>query len=349
MLRSTTAILALTALALAAFAAPAHAAPAWARPVVVGYVPTHVLETTAARTDLARFTHLNIAFANPDPQGAMLAADGRVACMGGPAGRTAPIEPVRALVRAAHRAGAKVSVSVGGGSIPGCSGDWATLLQPATRDAVVAALLDLVDREGLDGLDIDIEGELLTRIDQAGNYTPFIAALSDGLKRRGKLLTCATGSYEGGMIPVSSIPYFDLVNVMAYDAIGPWWGTAGDEHSPMSQAQADMALWLERGVDRQRLVLGVPFYGYGFGALQGSYGYRDIAARFAGRMEGDVVGQRCAGCDYITFNSVDTITRKTRLGIGQGAGVMIWEISEDADDSALLDAIYEGLDVAGGR
>lgn len=343
---ATTALLALAALTLTA---PAQAAPAWARPVVVGYVPTHVLETTAARTDLARFTHLNIAFANPDPQGALFRPDGALTCMDETEAGAASVAALRRLATAGQRAGAKVSLSVGGGSIPGCSGDWATLLQPATRDAVVAALIDLVDRAGLDGLDIDIEGELLTRIDQAGNYTPFIAALSVELKRRGKLLTCATASYEGGMIPVSSIPYFDLVNVMAYDAIGPWWGAAGDEHSPMSQAEADMALWLERGVDKQRLVLGVPFYGYGFGALQGSYGYRDIVARFADRMEGDVVGQRCAGCDYITFNSVDTITRKTRLGIGQGAGVMIWEISEDADDSALLDAIYEGLDVAGGR
>ena len=344
MLRHAAAILGFAALA---FSSTASADPA--RPVVVGYVPTHVLESTAARSDLARFTHLNIAFANPDPQGAMLTADGNVTCMGGPAGRTAPIAPVRALVRAAQAAGAKVSVSVGGGSIPGCSGDWAVLLQPAARDVVVRALIDFVDREGLDGLDIDIEGELLTRIDQAGNYTPFIAALSAELKRRGKLLTCATGSYEGGMIPVSSIPYFDLVNVMAYDAIGPWWGTAGDEHSPMSQAETDMALWRRLGVAQERLVLGVPFYGYGYGALEGSYGYRDIVERFPDRMEGDVVGRRCAGCDYITFNGVETITRKSRLGVGQGAGVMIWEISEDAADSALLNAIYEGLDVAGGR
>lgn len=334
---------------LAAMALSSTAQAATARPVVVGYVPTHVLESTAARSDLGRFTHLNIAFANPDPEGAMMAADGRVACMGGPLGRTAPIEPVRALVAAGQAAGAKVSVSVGGGSIPGCSGDWFALLQPASRDAVVRALIDLVDREGLDGLDIDIEGELLTRIDQAGNYTPFIAALSAELKRRGKLLTCATASYEGGMIPVSSIPYFDLVNVMAYDAIGPWWGTAGDEHSPMSQAQADMALWRARGVAQERLVLGVPFYGYGYGTLQGSYDYRDIVERFADRMEVDVVGQRCAGCDYITFNSAETLRRKAQLGLSQGAGVMIWEISQDAEDSALLNALYDGLEGAAQR
>src|SRR3546814_2821448 len=85
------------------------------------------------------------------------------------------------------------------------------------------------------------------------------------MKARGKLLTCATASYEGGMIPVTSIPYFDLVNVMSYDAIGPSWGEAGAEHSSYAMAARDLDLWLARGVARERLVLGVPFYGYGFG------------------------------------------------------------------------------------
>jgi hypothetical protein len=38
-----------------------------------------------------------------------------------------------------------------------------------------------------------------------GYYTSFISALKDNLKPLNKLITCATGSYEGGMVPVSSI------------------------------------------------------------------------------------------------------------------------------------------------
>src|SRR3546814_8636879 len=90
------------------------------------------------------------------------------------------------------------------------------------------------------------------------------------MKARGKLLTCATASYEGGMIPQSSIAYFDLINVMSYDAIGPSWGEAGAEHSSYAMAVRDLDLWLARGVARERLVLGVPFYGYGFGGAQRS-------------------------------------------------------------------------------
>src|SRR3546814_7728047 len=88
------------------------------------------------------------------------------------------------------------------------------LVARVRRAATVAALVILGDTQGLDGVDIDIEGQLLTEIDRAGDYTPFIAALSDAMKARGKLFTCATASYEGGLIPVTSFPYFDLVIVM---------------------------------------------------------------------------------------------------------------------------------------
>lgn len=331
------------AILLSALAGGAQAAD---RPVLIGYVQTAHLADAIARVDLASYTHLNIAFANPDAQGGLVGTDGQMTCMNAGEGQAATLETLRATVATGHAAGAKVLVSLGGGYIPPCSGDWAALLSEPNRDVVVRALVDLVERTGLDGVDVDLEGELLTKIDQAGDYTPFIAALSAELKARGKLLTCATASYEGGMIPVSSIPYFDLVNVMAYDAVGTWWGTPGDEHSPFSQAEADMGLWRARGVPKERLVLGVPFYGYGYGALKGGYDYREILAQFPDRMQGDVVGERCGTCDYITFNGVETLRRKTRLALEQGAGVMVWEIPQDTDDGLLLRTLVEGLRVA---
>ena len=42
-------------------------------------------------------------------------------------------------------------------------------LAPDRRAATVAALVDLADTLGLDGVDIDIEGQLLTQIARAGN------------------------------------------------------------------------------------------------------------------------------------------------------------------------------------
>lgn len=306
------------------------------RPALVGYVATFKgLHSTIARLPKRTYTHLNIAFANPDAAGRLL-NDGVLACMQDEKGGIVTRTSLKRAVTAGRRTGARVLLSVAGGVIPACSGDWATLLAPDMRPEVIAALVALADEVGLDGIDIDIEGALLTRIDRDGNYTPFIAALSQALRARGKLLTCATASYEGGMIPVASIPYFDLVNVMSYDAIGPTWGSAGAEHAPFAGAERDLRLWLDKGVRPDRLVLGVPFYGYGFGGLQPNWSYRDIRAGYAADVRrSDVIGTACAGCRYITFNTPATIARKARLARSRAGGVMVWEVSQDTHDHEL--------------
>ncbi|HEY0623931.1 glycosyl hydrolase family 18 protein [Sphingomonas sp.] len=319
------------------------------KPVIVGYLAAfRGLELSIERTDLPSFTHFNLAFANPDAAGAFV-RDGSMTCMAGAFGAPLKAAPLRATVAKLQAGGAKVLVSVGGGVIPGCSGDWKALLAPDKRAATAAALIALADQLGLDGVDIDLEGELLTAIDRAGNYVPFVEALSVALKTRGMLLTCATASYEGGMIPVASIPYFDLVNVMSYDAIGPSWGPSGAEHSPYAMAQRDLDLWLARGVVPERLVLGVPFYGYGFGGERPNWSYRDLATAHPEATKGDAIGNACAGCRYITHNSPATIEAKARLAKLKAGGVMVWELSQDTPDHALTRAIHRGLSVGDAR
>jgi chitinase len=314
------------------------------RPVVVGYLAAFKgLDMSIERTDLKSFTHYNLSFANPDADGRFM-RDGRMTCMGDETGANLSVDALRRTVARLQASGAKVLISTAGGVIPGCSGDWKALLAPDRRAATVAALVELADTLDLDGVDIDIEGQLLTEIDRAGDYTPFIAALSKAMKVRGKLLTCATASYEGGMIPVSSIPYFDLVNVMSYDAIGPSWGEAGAEHSSYAMAARDLDLWLARGVAPDRLVLGVPFYGYGFGGEKANWSYRELAGVHGiNATKADVVGTLCAGCRYITHNSPATIGRKARLAAEKAGGVMVWELSQDSPDHALTHAIARGL------
>lgn len=311
-------------------------------PIMIGYIPVFKgLEASMARTDLSQYTHLNLSFVNPDPAGKMIDG-GSMACMPDADGSMVTSVALRRTVAAAHAAGSKIMISLGGGVIPPCSGDWAELLRPEKRDKVVRGLIALVDEYRLDGIDVDIEGTVLTKIDQAGNYTPFIAALSRALKRRGKLLTCATGSYEGGMVPRSSVRYFDYVAVMAYDAIGTSWGQAGSEHSPLSQAERDLRLWRERGVPKKRLVLGIPFYGYGFGSYKPNYAFRDIRAEFGeAAVEGDVIGNRCAGCSYVTYNGLATLRKKAQLARQQAGGLMVWEVSQDSDDRLLVRTVKD--------
>lgn len=333
-------ILRLIGIAMVLSIASLGALPAAAKPVLVGYLPSFKgLVSRAATTPIDGYTHINIAFANPDPSGRLMRGD-RMTCMEDGAQDHVTVPQLRDAATRLRVRGAKVLLSVAGGIIPRCAGDWSALTAADARDRLVKALLATVEAAGLDGIDIDIEGELLTKIDRQGNYTPFIAALSKALKARSKLLTVATASYEGGMIPISSIPYFDLVMAMSYDAIGPSWGTPGSEHATPAQAEHDVTLWLDRGVAPDRLVLGVPFYGYGFGSYPAHLDFRDLLTRYPDKaLTDDVIGKACAGCDYVTFNSVATIRRKAALARARAGGVMVWEITQDSDTQLLARTI----------
>lgn len=323
---------------IAALALCGLAQNALAQGKVIGYIPSYKgLRAVADRTDLGKLTHLNIAFANPTQGGSFLSG-GNPTCMEGATGAD-----ISYVVQKAHAAGVKVLVSLAGGVIPGCSGDWQSLLQPGNRANLVNGLVQFVNTFGLDGVDVDLEGALLTSIDAAGNYTPFIQSLRSALP--GKLITAATATYEGGMVPTSSLPWFDFVNIMSYDAVGPGWGAVGTEHSPYSLAQSNIATWRARGLTKDKLVLGVPFYGYGFNGYAASYGFADIINQFgAGAAQNDLIGTLCANCAYITYNGIPTIKAKTRLAMQEGSGVMIWELSQDATGAnSLLAAIHSEI------
>jgi chitinase len=311
---------------------------------VVGYMPAWKgLRQTVETTDLEPLTHINIAFLNPDSSGVFLTGREPV-CM-----RGATAQELDHLVQRAHAADVRVLVSLGGGLIPDCSGDWEVLLAPEQRPKMVASLVQLAEVFDLDGIDVDLEGGLLTAIDEAGNYTPFIEELAAALEPAGKLVTCATASYVGGMIPIESISFFDFVNIMSYDAIGPSWGQAGSEHSTYEMSQRHIEIWEDRGLPADKMVLGVPFYGYGFGEdYRSSYSFGDILETFGPEVAGqDLIGEACERCSYVTYNGAATIRRKTRLALEKGSGVMIWEMSQDAPgEDNLLSVIHAEIQQA---
>ncbi|HUH27069.1 glycosyl hydrolase family 18 protein [Gelidibacter sp.] len=295
--------------------------------VVIGYIPTWKdMRKTIDATDLNILTHINLSFLNPDASGAFL-LNGEPICSDGASA------DIKYVVKKAHENGVKVLVSLGGGTIPQCSGDWKTLLQSSHRTTVVNNLKALADFYNLDGIDVDIEGGLLNDISEAGDYTPFIQELRAVLHPLGKLVTCATASYVGGMIPKSAIPYFDYVNIMAYDN---HWKRA-ENHATFEDAVRDMELWLDLGCPADKLVLGVPFYGYMGTVGSGGVAYKTI-------VEQDPNAAQVDAYKEYKYNGIPTMRAKTEYAIKHGAGIMIWEISNDASDSlSLLQAIGKKL------
>lgn len=305
-----------------------------ARPVVIGYLAAFKdMKGPLEATNLDHLTHINVSFLNPDKNGVFV-RDDAFPCMDGPGGVMRTGDDLRHVVNTAHAKGVKVLVSVAGGILPACSGDWVELL--SDRDGAVAKLMQVIDTYNLDGLDIDLEWDVLTAVDKAGLYTPFIAAASVELRKRGKLLTVATASNPGGMIPKESIPYFDYINLMSYDGVGETWGQPGEEHSSYRMAVKDIETWEALGARRSQIVLGVPWYGRGFGEKAGGgWSYKRIVEVYGpDAAYVDIQGQLCAKpdgtwCDVITYNGIPTMKAKMELAKERTAGVMIWELSQD--------------------
>lgn len=331
--------------ALSVFAMGMFSQASFAQTKLVGYIPSYSGMTAVAdRTDFSKLTHVNIAFANPTANGAIGNGAGPM-CMVSISGGNVPKSDITYVVNKAHAAGAKVLVSLAGGGLPACAGDWKTLLRDS-RTGLVNNIVSFVNSSNLDGVDVDLEGELLTAIDNAGNYTPFIQALRNALP--GKLVTAATDSYNGGMLPIASIQYFDFINIMSYDGAGPGRNVGG-EHSSYAKAQTDISTWLNRGLPKAKLILGVPFYGVGFNGMPAGIAFKDILANYGvAQAQSDVVGTRCATCAYISYNGIPTIQAKTQLAMDQGSGVMIWDLSQDASGSnSLLAAIRTKINGGG--
>ncbi len=321
-------------------AIPATASPAATRPIVEGYLPSHRgLEATLASVDPRSYSDIALAFVNPDATGRFVDGD-TLACMTDRMLAPIPGQALRNAVATIHAAHDRAIGALAGAILPACAGDWSALVAPPRRAATVAALAAFAETYGLDGLDVDIEGDLLARLVKSGDYTPFVTDLGRALRARHKTLSGTTASYVGGMIPLGALPAFDRVEVMSYDNNVP-----GEEQAGLPRFRSDLYLWLGRGVAKDRLVMGLPFYGRGYGTYSPAYPYHNLVAQF-GPQTGDLIGQLCATCSYITFNGPATIAQKTALAAAKAGGVMVWELSEDTPDATLVHAIDAGLTAA---
>ena len=292
------------------------------RPLVVAYVPNWIedFRTYTTTIDYAKVTHLNLAFENPADDEGNLSFN----------------EADMALIDEAHAKGVKVLVSLGGGGAAANSDlmkRYFLLISPSRLPAFVRRLSDYVKAHDLDGLDIDLEGPSIN-----GDYGAFVKTLGRAMKADGKLLTAALSKgYGGENVPSSSFDAFDFVNVMAYDATGPWAPNRPGQHSSFDFAKESVEYWLTRGLPKAKTVLGLPFYGYGFtdDGKSEEWPYSRIVSTYEGSEKLDQTG------NTIWYNGIPTIRAKSKYVLDRGlAGVMIWALNHDAPgDKSLLSAI----------
>ncbi len=130
---------------------------------------------------------------------------------------------------------------------------------------------------------------------------------------------------------------------MSYDQTGPWQPAKPGNHSPYNMAEDDLNYWhIVRSIPQEKLILGLPFYGYGFGASNSpvvSMDYNQIASLYPDSLLLDTLV--LPGNVSMYYNSISTIKRKTQLAIDKAGGVMIWQLLGDTPgENSLLNAIF---------
>jgi chitinase len=288
---------------------------------VVGYMQSwQIDEGDATNYDMAKINYLNIAFYIPNKDGSF-----------------SPIQNIDEVIASAHKSGVKVLMSLGGGSTPGYI---TSFLKVNARAAFIDSLMNLVADHNYDGVDVDLEGDRIN-----SDYEGFIVDLSVALKAKNKLLTAAIATWERDSFTDKALTYFDFVNVMSYDKTGSWDPSNPGPHAPYGMAVSDLNYWgTTRGIAQQRLNLGLPFYGYGFGdGVKANYNYIQIVHQFPNAYKDDQVSVKAGGVIY--YNGIPTIKRKCTLALDRTGGVMIWDLLSDIPrgDKSLLNAIDNTL------
>ncbi|NGF56379.1 hypothetical protein G5B00_07600 [Parapedobacter sp. SGR-10] len=289
---------------------------------VVGYFQGDLVKEISM-VNFSVLTHVNIAFTNPDSTGALPEISG-----------------LKNFVTQAHRHKVKVLISIGGGRAPKY---YKTLINEENRSRFTQEINRFLDMYQLDGVDVDLEGELIT-----SDYEGFIADLSASLKK-GILLTAAVATEYGKNVPVGALEKMDFVNIMSYDKTGPWRPHKPGQHAPYEMAVDDIAFWHGvKGVPKHKLNLGLPFYGHSFyedGKQGTSYTYNRLVTDYPGAESKDELQMKDGATVY--YNGESTIRRKTAFALSELGGIMVWQLKQDATgDKSLLSFVKEILDTA---
>jgi spore germination protein YaaH len=226
----------------------------------------------------------------------------------------------------------------------------AILTDPATRQRWLAAMLDLVDRYGYDGVALDLETG--PAADRAA-MTSFVAELADALHARGKRLTQAVSAKtwdnpthsRGGVFDYAALAqHDDTVFVMAW---GIHWATSAPGASDDLDWVTQVADYVATQPDPRKFVLGVHLYAMDWAAGGGpghpaqALEYDDVIALIA-RLGATPVLDPASGAYHFSyvdgagvghavwFGDATTVTQRLQVARSHGmGGVGFWRLGRE--------------------
>lgn len=324
-----------------------------------------------------KVTHINYAFAN--------IGDDLKISMGYPDIDPGNFKKLRRLKQ--ENPNLKTLIAVGGWTWSGKFSDVA--LTEESRNIFADSCVDFIVEHEFDGIDIDweypVSGGMATnskRPEDKQNFTLLLKTLREKLDARGAvdqkayLLTIAGGAGSGFInnTEVSAFhQYLDYANIMTYDIHGTW-DKYTDFNAPLYNngdnslqykwsADAAVGAWIEKGFPKEKIVLGIPFFGHIYHQVTNinrglyqtfsdgkSISYGDIASKYLNSSDftryyhgESKVPWLYDGSTFISYEDEGSVTLKIEYINTKGlGGAFVWELSQDPNQ-VLLDEINRSL------
>ena len=301
---------------------------------VVGYyTATSFPNEPLERLQLDKLTHVMYGFLKFTQEGEVL--------------EIAQGEKLAQLVEMAHEKGVKVFVAIGGWSHDGVplntrfekmAGD------DAARERFVSGVMEVVRGYGLDGAELDWE---YPQENTGYLYDQTVLDLAKALHDEGKELSAAVAGatsikdrpQSSRLIGKEALEALDFLDIMAYDL-------KAEQQSPMWFAEQSIAYWKYQGVEKEKLVLGVPL-----AALPSWMQYRklveiDESYAYEDYLAAGTVSKLASG-----YNGLLTLHDKTVFALENCGGIMLFDINEDREDQysvlGMMDVLVRERDQIG--
>ncbi|XP_044021360.1 chitinase-3-like protein 1 [Aphidius gifuensis] len=247
-----------------------------------------------------------------------------------------------------------------------------------SREEFANDAVAFVKKYGFDGFDID--WEYPANAAQGGvpadyvNYVELLKIVKAKFEKEGLILSAAVAAAESTASQSYNIlemsKYLDFINIMAYDFYGSFSSGLGmnaalkpgdSDTGNHRQLNIDACVnyWIKSGAPKEKLNLGIPFYGRAFTLSNPSS--NSIGSSFSGAgaagpytREAGMLGyneicemhlkeqwdihydeQRCVpyaqkGNQWISFDNIDSITQKVKFIIELDlGGAMVWSLETD--------------------
>jgi chitinase len=272
--------------------------------------------------------------------------------------------------------GLKTGISIGGWTWSGTFSNCA--LTPESRSLFVRSAIDFILAYGMDYIDLDwefpVSGGLPDNIRRPTDGTNLVLLLQEFKRQfaeypgRPLQVTMAVSCSMTNLVNYQLAdmdPYIDLYNMMCYDYTGPWSAVTDHQSNLFSRSGNPDAVEIAvdyaiaSGASRNKIVVGLPFYGRGFAQTNGLL--TPFTGNGAGTWEPGMYDYKVlplSGCTplwepacnasfcyndagklLISYDTPTSVSHKLQWLLQKGlGGTMFWEISGDqpfASDQSL--------------